>query len=465
MGRLAGTWLLVWLGAGCLQTPGGASDDEPDGGVGPIGSTHWQLPLGESVPYLAVAGEDIVLAAGFTGTVELGERVRAVGGGSDLLLAVLTAGGQPVVVEAHGGPADESPTAVAVSPISGEVVVVGTYGGAEANLGGETLPAPGGGSNLFAARYSKLGAHAWSLAGSATGGVEAPSALSMDGSGDVALTGDFGADLRVGEEVLPFDDLGRDLYVARLSSAGSTDALVGYGGMNDQLGAAAIFDGLNKLYLVGTQNGPFVIDDFSPDSDADGDMFVTRLDESAAEATWLFDSVGGRVGGLRAAAMPDGCLLLSGWFEGNFAFDLPEVVELNSRGGSDVFIAVIGPNGDLEWLEQLGGAGDDQPLGVAVGPDGSFAVTGAFRGAASIQEFELTSAGGSDIFVVDFAADRQLRWARWFGDVEDDEGLSVAVDDRGAVVLAARFRGQVDFGLPEPLSTDGGLAAALVRFY
>ncbi|MFG0320246.1 MAG: hypothetical protein ACF8XB_23435, partial [Planctomycetota bacterium JB042] len=57
----------------------------------------------------------------------------------------------------------------------------------------------------------------------------------------------------------------------------------------------------------------------------------------------------------------------------------PGAFDVVAGGGGtfDVFVAALGPDGTLEWATFLGGRGDDLGYGVAVGPDGDVALTGA----------------------------------------------------------------------------------------
>jgi hypothetical protein len=448
------------LAAGCLSSPRQPSDGELDAGNG-LGDTAWQVALGASVPHVAAASGDAVVVAAFEGTVELESPITADGGGLDILVAGFDIDGAQRFAEAYGGPAQEFPNAIALSRVTGQISVVGIYGGGEANAGGEVLPASTGYS-LFAARYLDGGAHEWSLPGLAVGGVYSPTSISIGGSGGIALAGAYLSTLQLGPlSANVVDD--HDLFFARLDQNGDVQTLAGYGAAGYQSGTGALEDRLGSIYLFGTATAPFTIGEVSPDADTDGAMFVVPVDDLGNATSWMLDTVGGAVGGLHAATLPDGSLLLAGWFDGDFAFDAPDALELDSRGGTDVFIAVIEPDGQVAWLEQFGGEGDDVANGVAVAPDGRFALTGGFHGVAQLGETELASEGNSDAFVIAFEADGAVRWARSFGGVEDDKGHSVAVDDDGAVLLGAIYRGEVDFGGPAPLSSGGGDGGALIR--
>ncbi|HEU5058800.1 MAG TPA: hypothetical protein VFU21_19840, partial [Kofleriaceae bacterium] len=380
----------------------------------------------------------------------------------DLLVAALDSDGKVLELGSFGGEADEYPTAIAAAPGTGRIAVVGMYGEGEAALGDATLPAPASGYNLFAASYVSGPEPRWSLHGTATDGLFPHHVLSMSGDGELAFAGEYRSMMRLGT-LTAVDVGGRDLFFARVSPTGTAVALVGYADSGDQIGMGAVYDGLGDLYLVGTSNSPFTIDEFGIAGDAATDLFVAKVDESGTNATWAIASDGGPVGGLRAALAVDGSLVLAGRFEGSLA--LPGAPVLDASGGSDVFVARILSGGDLAWIRALGGNGDDEPGGVAVGPDGKIAITGSFRGTVTPDDGHeaLVSAGGSDVFLLVLAGNsgETLR-AVAFGGVEDDRGESVAFAGAGRIALGVTYRGEVDFGGPEPLTGDADGSGAVI---
>lgn len=453
--------------AGCLAAPEAEPrDGGADADAGPPGSTAWRVPLGASTPYLAADADGPIVVAGFTGSVLVGATTfTATGETSDLLIAGFDLGGKVRYVQAWGGEADEYPTAVAASPLGDTIGVVGMYGGGAAVLGeAPPLEAPGGaGYNLFVAQYGPGPAQRWGLAGDATDGLFPYYTLSAGGGGELAFAGDYRSMMQLGSEVL-VDVAGADAFVARLTPIGEVDVLVPYAAEGDQIGMGAVDDGLGNLLVFGTASAAFMIDEFGVAGDADHNLFVAQLDAAGGTAAWVIASTGGGVGGLRGAALGDGSLLLTGWFDGSLALGSEQ---LDARGGSDVFLALVRPDGQVASLRQFGGIGDDLPGGIAVAPDGGHALTGAFTGDAGLSpgEGEVSSAGASDIFLLAFAADGTLRWARSFGGPEDDSGLSVAAHAGGEVTLSARYRGAIEVGGGEPLPDLDGDAGAVVHFW
>lgn len=105
------------------------------------------------------------------------------------------------------------------------------------------------------------------------------------------------------------------------------------------------------------------------------------------------------------------------------------------------------------WSQDFGGPAHQFALGVAVDDSGSVLVTGFFEDRVNFGGVQLTSAGGTDIFVAKFDADGGHNWSKRFGDASDQNGQRVAVDDLANVVVAGDFEGAVDFG-------GGALASA-----
>jgi hypothetical protein len=77
-------------------------------------------------------------------------------------------------------------------------------------------------------------------------------------------------------------------------------------------------------------------------------------------------------------------------------------VALQSAGGEDVFVAKFDPDGKPLWAERFGDPSDQVGTGVATSAQGSvydIVVVGNFRGSIDLGNGSLTSQGGSDFFV------------------------------------------------------------------
>ena len=154
--------------------------------------------------------------------------------------------------------------------------------------------------------------------------------------------------------------------------------------------------------------------------------------------------------GTGIAVDASGNVYTTGSFEGTADFD-PGVntFDLISAGGVDIFVSKLDASGNLVWAKALGGTGADQAFGIAVDDSGNVYTAGSFEGTADfdpgVDVFDLTSAGGRDIFVSKLDPSGNLLWAIAMGDVGGDEASGIAVDDSGNVYTTGSFEGTVDF--------------------
>jgi hypothetical protein len=241
--------------------------------------------------------------------------------------------------------------------------------------------------------------------------------------------------------------------------------------------AGAPTDGDNALWLQ-SYDGPEIS---GLSASPDGDTLVAR---SGAE-TLRLDSAGralwSKPYGSLVATDEEGNAYVAGTFEGTLTLDGRELVAANGR---DVFIvkldrdgavtaavalgtsgageavtslvldaqrnvvvsgAALGTikldaEGNVLWRSQVGGS-------AAVDENGRIWLTGGLIGTRDFGGTALTSNGGSDVFVVQLAADDgRLLGARSFGDAGAlQQGESIAVAG-GTVVVAGTFDGSLDFG-------------------
>ena len=180
------------------------------------------------------------------------------------------------------------------------------------------------------------------------------------------------------------------------------------------------------------------------------DAFVSKLD-SAGNLVWA-RRLGGTSGDLGAGVAVDdsGNVYTAGYFSGLADFDPSAgTFNLTSAGGADVFVSKLDSAGNLVWARQLGGPSDDEGNGVVADALGNVYTTGYFKGTADFDPgagtFNLTSAGGGDVFVSKLDSAGNLVWARQLGGTFGDVGHGVTVDESGNVYTTGGFQGTADF--------------------
>jgi hypothetical protein len=164
--------------------------------------------------------------------------------------------------------------------------------------------------------------------------------------------------------------------------------------------------------------------------------------------------------GLRVAAAPDGELVVAGLLAGEASTG---VRTLTSAGGSDVFVVRYSADGNPVAAERWGDAADQVVTGVVVDDGGNVILVGHFMGEIDFGDGPLTSAGGFDVFVAKLDPMWKPVWSVRGGDELDQLAAGVGVDASGTVRVAGSFEGTLDLG-GGPMTSAGDLDAFVVAF-
>jgi len=85
--------------------------------------------------------------------------------------------------------------------------------------------------------------------------------------------------------------------------------------------------------------------------------------------------------------------------------------DVTSNGGSDIFVVKLDSDGSFQWVYTAGGSGNDRPFDIVTDSSGNSYITGAFNNTVNFGSGNVTSAGNSDdIFVVKLDSDGNFQW-------------------------------------------------------
>lgn len=224
-------------------------------------------------------------------------------------------------------------------------------------------------------------------------------------------------------------------------------------------------DGSGNIYTAGTftettdfDPGPGV---FELTSAGNFDGYVSKVD-SQGQFEWAFRF--GDTGTDNAAAVmadPAGNIYVAGIFFGaGVDFDPGPGVTTLPGPGVARFICKYDTDGDLLWARQLdtnlSGAMD-----MALAPNNDLYITAGFTGTIDFDPgastFNMSSAGGVDIFILKLTSEGDFIWARRIGGTSSDVPNGIALDLAGNVHTVGYFTGTVDF---DPEAATANLSAA-----
>ena len=360
-------------------------------------------------------------------------------------------------IRSIGDPADQDIFDVATDA-QGNVIVVGQFVGT-IDIGGTIHTTPNLVHDIIVAKYDTQGIPLWSHRYGANG-TDGARSVAVDGAGNIVVTGVFQSTVDFGGGPHVSVNGTSDVFVLKLSPAGTFLWSRAYGAGGGDEGSAVAVDGTGNVIVVGHYRN--TVDFGGGPLTAAGldDMFVLKLDPTGNQA-WSKTFGDANNQGMRGVATDaSGAVFFTGFIEGTVNFGGGDLISL---GGQDAVLVKLTAAGQLQWSRRMGAVGTQIGNSVAVDGAGNVVVIGTAGGTVDYGGGDLTSAGSNDIFVAKYAGSGVFQWAKLFGDTGDQAGFSVAVDNQNNLVLAGRMTGSVNFGGATPIASLGGNDAFVAK--
>ena len=338
------------------------------------------------------------------------------------------------------------PVALAVGG-AGEVIVGGRFF-ATTDFGSGPVTSPANNWQAFVAKYDGEGAPVWAQS---LGDIfeEQVTTVGVDGAGNVYVAGTFRGTIDLGSGPLESEQLGVDLFVAKLAPDGSplwskhigTDNFDQLQGMEvDAQGGVALVGYVGDGADFGT--GPMTFN---------GGPFVAKLEPSGTVAyvTTLESPV--EFGAYPSAFGVDsaGAIVVAATY-------------YDENNGQGLYVSKLGPAGQPAWAHDFPSVGDNVSVtDLSVADDDAIFLTGSLGLVINLGGGVMSSVSQDsyygDVFAAALAPDGAPRWVRRFapqrGRVDELDnplpGLlsanAIAAVD-GGLVLTGSFLGEVDFG-------------------
>lgn len=304
---------------------------------------------------------------------------------TDIFIAKYNPNGTLVWVKQAGGYGIDSATGVAVDK-AGNVIVIGHFDDL-ARFGQIDLPALGD-TDIFVAKYRGDGELLWAINAGGQGYDDA-SAVAVDDSGNIYITGQFNGTARF-DNVFLYSRGDPDGFVAKYTSAGRLVWIKQFSGEHIEVGKAITVDPYsNNITVAGAFGEPFEVGEDGKFDEielttVDGlDVFIVNLD-SNGKILWARGlNWSGNDTVTSIATDRRGALILSG-------------ARKDGTVSNEIVVAKLDTNGNVLFLITPGiGIATD----VAVDLSDNIFGAGLFKGAAQFGQTQLTSAGGSDGFI------------------------------------------------------------------
>ena len=163
------------------------------------------------------------------------------------------------------------------------------------------------------------------------------------------------------------------------------------------------------------------------------------------------------------SATNDGGVIVGGYFGSGNSWKLGDY-EFTSKGVDDGIVIKYSSEGEVEWVQQIGGTNIDIIRSVSQISDGGYIVGGYFQ-SSSIQvgEYTLTNNGYSDGMLIKYSSTGEVEWAR---SVEGNNHAcitSVASTNDGGYIAGGYFNSSIQVG-EYTLTSNGYSDGMLIKY-
>jgi len=185
-----------------------------------------------------------------------------------------------------------------------------------------------------------------------------------------------------------------------------------------------------EIYVGGYTRGN--LDGLHPGSPAD-DAFVARFDPDGA-LVWLkqFGDPGAADRVYAVVANPAGGVYVGGYTKGSLG-------GATNAGDKDGWVGSFSATGQLRWIHELGGVGEDKTLAVTVANGAVYAT-----GVAGAGMLGGTALGGADGWVAKFDDTGTVAWLQEIGTSDSDQLAGISTTPDGDVIAVGDTAGSLD---------------------
>lgn len=229
-------------------------------------------------------------------------------------------------------------------------------------------------------------------------------------------------------------------------------------------------DQTNNIYLAG--DFPYTADfDPSPTTyTLSPGTFMEKLDPSG-NFIWAESISSTSSGNVSAMALDiAGNMYVTGYYGATTDFDPgPGLYNLTPAGSTDSYVCKLDVNGNLVWAKSVGGMGSDYSFSIALDNLNNVYHTGRYQLTADFDPgsgtYNLTSAGGIDIYVSKLDNSGNFIWAKSVGGpFGGDQPSSIAVDTVGSAYITGGYSGTCDFDPGPATYTIGSTPSSINTF-
>jgi len=262
--------------------------------------------------------------------------------------------------------------------------------------------------------------------------------LAQDENGSIVFAGSFKGELTYDDNL--YDSRYYcDIALAKLDEkTGKIIALRVFEGKSDDLVNDLIISPKGEIIITGSFQEDLIAGDKTLISNGKKDAFLVMMDENLQfVSTW---QMGGYYDDFGKALAFDhrGNLLLAGSFSGSLVLNDKEV--LMSNGKLDAFLTKFDLTGEPIWSKSFGGAANDYVNALDINDSNDIYITGSYRGIIENDIQKIRSADFStDIFLAKFDKNGNLHFIESLGGNNDDFPRALSLDNSNNILVSGNY--------------------------
>lgn len=278
-------------------------------------------------------------------------------------------------------------------------------------------------------------------------------AVATDKDGNVYVSGKFEDELVIDGQSKPITSAGKaDIMIVKYDSNGVWKWTKHFGGVGEDNIFDADCDKDGNIILSGYFQGVVTFDNYELVSKGGFDMLIIKINPEG-EVLWAKNYGGiGNDGGNEIVISTENKIIVGAQSDGTFQ-------GISNTGGQDAYVMVLDSEGKVEWIHTVKGEGDARAKAVEVDNLGNIYLGGDFRGTNYIvsngSTIELTKFGTRDAYLMSFTSSGVFRWQKTWGNTGVDFCKGIVTTSTNEVYAVGQFQKKVQFNDDSLTSTDG----------